>query len=176
VSGHVGGIEAAPGHVGGIEAAPGHVGRMEAAPGRVGRVEAAPMLPRPAPQGGAGMPATASRSPFGLRTQARLWYWQRVSAMVLALCVVVHIVVMIYAVRGGLSAAEILGRTHGSVAFAVFYAVFVAACTVHVPIGLLRIAEEWLGWRGRGVAAVMLLVALLILAMGLRAVYGVIAA
>ena len=50
--------------------------------------------------------------------QARRWYWQRISAMVLALCVLVHLGVMIYAVRGGLSAAEILGRTRGNPAVA----------------------------------------------------------
>ena len=48
--------------------------------------------------------------------EARLWYWQRMSAMVLAICVVVHIVTIIYAVRGGLTAAEILSRTRGSIA------------------------------------------------------------
>ena len=42
--------------------------------------------------------------------QARRWYWQRLSAMVLALCVVVHLALMIVAVRGGLSAGEILSR------------------------------------------------------------------
>ena len=50
---------------------------------------------------------------------------QRMSAMVLALCVVVHLGGMIYAVRGGLTAAEILGRTRGNWAFGAFYAVFV---------------------------------------------------
>jgi fumarate reductase subunit C len=114
-------------------------------------------------------------SSLTLRTQARLWYWQRVSAMVLALCVAVHIGVIIYAVRGGLSAAEILARTRGSVVFAIFYFAFVAACAVHVPIGLLRIAEEWLGWRGRGARLAALAVAALLAVLGLRAVYGVIA-
>ena len=45
--------------------------------------------------------------------QAKRWYWQRISAMVLALCVLVHLAIMIYAVRGGLSAQEILARTRG---------------------------------------------------------------
>ncbi|MEP6559412.1 MAG: succinate dehydrogenase, partial [Burkholderiales bacterium] len=59
--------------------------------------------------------------------EAKRWYWQRISAMVLAVCVLVHLAVIIYAVRGGLSAAEILGRTHGSWSFGLFYAVFVVA-------------------------------------------------
>ena len=108
-------------------------------------------------------------------TQAKLWYWQRISAMLLALCVTAHLAGMIYAVRGGLTAAEILGRTRGSITFGIFYAVFVLACTVHVPIGLARICEEWLGLSSGKAAWVARLAALLILAMGLRAVYGVVA-
>ena len=46
--------------------------------------------------------------------QARLWLAQRLSAMLLAALLVVHIGVMIWAVRGGLSGAEILARTRGS--------------------------------------------------------------
>ena len=106
--------------------------------------------------------------------QAKLWYWQRISAMVLALCVLVHLGGMIYAVRGGLTAAEILGRTRGSIVFAAFYGVFVLACAVHVPIGLARICEEWLGLGGVKAALIGKLFGLLILLLGLRAVYGVV--
>ena len=49
--------------------------------------------------------------------------------------------------RGGLTATAILGRTHGNWGFALFYAVFVIACAVHVPVGLANIAREWLGPR-----------------------------
>jgi fumarate reductase subunit C len=118
---------------------------------------------------------SAGNGRHGAIIQAKLWYWQRISAMVLALCVLVHLGGMIYAVRGGLSAAEILGRTRGSYGIAGFYAVFVLACAVHVPIGLARICEEWL--RMRAVAAVILakLAGLAILIMGLRAVIAVVA-
>ena len=108
--------------------------------------------------------------------QARLWYWQRISAMVLALCVLVHLVTIVYAVRGGLSAAEILARTQGNWLFALFYLVFVGALVVHAPIGLARIVEEWLGWRGRASTATACLFALVLLALGLRAVWAVFAA
>jgi fumarate reductase subunit C len=111
---------------------------------------------------------------LSLRTQARLWYWQRMSAMVLAACVVLHIVVIVYAVHSGLSEQAILGRTHQNGFFAGFYTLFVLACSVHVPIGLLRIAEEWLGWRGRSAHFACGLVTLGLLALGMRAVMGVI--
>ena len=107
--------------------------------------------------------------------QAKRWYWQRISAMVLALCVVVHLAVMIYAVRGGLSGAEILARTRGSWSFGAFYALFVVACAVHVPPGLHNIAVEWLRWRPAVALLVSRLFGLVILLAGLRAVWAVVA-
>ena len=109
-------------------------------------------------------------------TDVRLWYWQRVSAMVLAFCVLVHLATIVYAVRGGLSAGEILARTHGNWAFGLFYTVFVLACAVHVPIGLTPIVREWLGWRAATSTVFAWLCALLLLVLGLRAVYGVVLA
>ena len=83
-----------------------------------------------------------------VRLETRLWLAQRVSAAVLALCVIVHLITIIYATRGGLSGAEILARTRGNTAWLAFYVVFVLAVAVHVPIGLRAIATEWLGWSG----------------------------
>lgn len=107
-------------------------------------------------------------------TEAKRWYWQRISAMVLAVCVVVHLAGIIYAVRGGLSAAEILARTRENWAFGAFYAVFVLATVVHVPIGLARIFEEWLGLGAQAALLASRVVAALLLVTGLRAVYAVV--
>ena len=111
-----------------------------------------------------------------LRTQVRLWSAQRASAVVLAACVVVHLVTIIYAVRGGLTAAEILSRTTGSVSWAVFYSVFVAAVAVHAPIGLRNVLSETFGWRGRSLDIAMLCVALTLAMWGWRAVFAVVSA
>ena len=109
------------------------------------------------------------------RTQVLLWTAQRASAAVLAVCVVVHLVTIIYAVRNGLSAAEILGRTRGSYAWAGFYAIFVAAVAVHAPIGLRSVLAETFNWRGRALEATVLAVALATAIWGLRAVWAVFA-
>ena len=106
--------------------------------------------------------------------EAKRWYWQRISAMVLAICVLVHLAVIVYAVRGGLSAAEILARTRGNWGFAMFYGVFVAACAVHVPVGIANIAQEWLGLDRRSALWLARAFALVLLAMGLRAVIAVV--
>jgi fumarate reductase subunit C len=102
-----------------------------------------------------------------------LWMAQRASAMVLALCVIVHLVTIVYAVRGGLSAAEIFARTKGSAAGFFFYALFVLAVAVHAPIGLRPVLSEWLGWRGRSRDVCAALFAVLLAWMGMRAVLGV---
>jgi fumarate reductase subunit C len=109
-----------------------------------------------------------------VRTQVLLWTAQRASAGVLALCVLVHLVTIVYAVRHGLSAAEILGRTRGSVLWAGFYGLFVAAVAIHAPIGLRNILSESFGWRGAGLDAAMAALALALAAGGLRAVYAVV--
>ena len=108
------------------------------------------------------------------RGQVYLWAAQRISAMLLAFCVCIHLITLIYAVRGGLSAAEILARTHASIGWGAFYAVFVLAVAVHTPIGLRAILAEWLGWRGAALQTVTVLVGLAIAGLGLRAVTAVI--
>ncbi len=117
--------------------------------------------------------STDARAPAAIAGEAKRWYWQRISAMVLALCVCVHLAGMIVAVRGGLSAAEILARTQGSVAFGAFYLIFVVAVAIHAPIGLARIAEEWLGWSKRAGSAVSIGFGAVLLLLGLRAVWAV---
>jgi fumarate reductase subunit C len=102
-----------------------------------------------------------------------LWIAQRASAVVLALCVAVHLATIIYAVQGGLSAAEILGRTRGNVAWLGFYAMFVLAVAVHAPIGLRSIFSEWLKWRSRSRDLFVLLIAGLLAWTGMRAVVAV---
>jgi len=92
---------------------------------------------------------------------------------VLALCVIVHLATIVYAVQGGLSAAEILARTRGNGAWLAFYALFVVAAAVHAPIGLRAIAIEWLRWRGRSRDAVLAAFALALLWMGAKAVISV---
>jgi fumarate reductase subunit C len=107
--------------------------------------------------------------------EARLWLAQRASAAVLAICVLVHLVTIILAVRGGLSAAEILGRTRGSMAWLLFYATFVLAVAVHAPLGLRAILQEWVAWRGWSLDAAMALLALALAVLGWRAIGGLFA-
>jgi fumarate reductase subunit C len=103
----------------------------------------------------------------------RLFVAQRATAFVLACAVAVHLATILYAVRGGLTAAEILARTHGNVGFALFYALFVLAVAIHAPIGLRNVLREWTAWRGRSLDLALAAFSLLLLVLGLRAVFAV---
>ena len=105
--------------------------------------------------------------------EARLYLLQRATALLLAPLVVVHLVVILLAVRGGLSAAEILARTQGSTVWAAFYGVFVIAVALHAPIGLRNLLGEWLCWRDGSRDLAVLVFGLALLGLGLRAVWGV---
>jgi fumarate reductase subunit C len=107
------------------------------------------------------------------KSETHLWIAQRLSAVVLALCVLVHLATIIYAVQGGLTATEILGRTRGNAAWAAFYTLFVLAAAVHAPIGLRTVCGEWLRWRGPSREVVMLAFCVAIFAAGMRAVLSV---
>ena len=109
------------------------------------------------------------------RTETLLWVAQRASAALLALCVTVHLATILYAVQGGLTGAEILGRTRGNAAWAAFYTVFALAAAVHAPIGLRAVLAEWFGWRGRARDFALIAFAVLLAGLGLRAVGAVFA-
>ena len=111
-----------------------------------------------------------------LTRQMRFGTWrfvlQRASAAVLALCVLVHLATILYAVRHGLSAQAIVTRMHASAAWPAFYAVFVIAVSVHAPIGLRAVVDEWLRLRGPLVDALLALVAAGLLVGGLYTVFS----
>jgi fumarate reductase subunit C len=101
---------------------------------------------------------------------AALFIAQRATAAVLAFAVAVHLATIVYAVRGGLNAADVLARTKGNGAFLVLYVVFVIAVAIHAPIGLRTVLREWTSWRGRSLDLALIAFALLLVVLGLRAV------
>ncbi len=78
---------------------------------------------------------------------AKLYMLQRITALIMAPLVIGHLVIMIVAIQGGLSTAEILTRTQGSVFWFLFYGTFALAVSVHAAIGLGVIISETFGVR-----------------------------
>ncbi len=104
------------------------------------------------------------------RLETRRWLIQRVSAIALAVAVIVHLGVIIMATENGLSAAEIIGRIQGNYAWMVFYIVFVVAAALHAPIGLRTVIKETTGMQGNLPGFVSSSVGIIIFIMGVQAV------
>ena len=73
----------------------------------------------------------------------RLYLLQRLTAALMVPLILGHLVVIFYATRKGLSAADILGRTRGSFLWALYYGVFVLAAAIHGAIGVRSVMSEW---------------------------------
>ena len=108
-------------------------------------------------------------------TELRLYFAQRVTAAIMAPLVMLHLGVMIYAIQGGLDAAEILSRTRGSLFWGSTYGLFVIAVAVHAAIGLRNILREWLDLNRLAAAALGWFVFGALLFAGLRAVRALVA-
>ncbi len=106
----------------------------------------------------------------------RLYLLQRITAMIMAPLVLLHLAVMIYAIQGGLSSEEILSRTQGSLLWGVIYGLFVVCVSIHAGIGLRVVIHEWLRLEGQWLNALSLLITLFFLGLGTLAVIAVVIA
>src|SRR5919204_4519957 len=104
----------------------------------------------------------------------RLYLWQRLTAALMVPLVLVHVVVIFYATRKGLSAGDILARTRGSIAWASFYGLFVAAIAVHAPIGVRTVLAEWTPLGSRTCSLIAVAFGIVLFLLGLRAVAAVV--
>ena len=104
----------------------------------------------------------------------RLYLAQRISALIMAPLVIGHLIVMIYAVREGLDADEILSRTRGSIFWGGFYGLFVVAVSIHAAMGLRTVIHEYLQMTGPLLNAIALLIGLALLGLGGRAIIAVV--
>ena len=104
----------------------------------------------------------------------RLYVWQRATAALMAPLVLVHIAVIIYATRKGMTAADILSRTHGSVVWASYYGLFVAAASIHASIGVRNVLTEWSPLTDRRAGLFSIVFGLLLATLGARAVFAVV--
>lgn len=103
----------------------------------------------------------------------RLYVIQRTTAMLMVPLILAHLLIIFYATAQGISAANILSRTQGSLAWATFYGVFVILAALHGAIGVRSVLREWTRLRGMVLDAIMVLFASLLILLGARAVIAV---
>ncbi len=102
-----------------------------------------------------------------------LFIAQRLSALLLGPLVLIHLALILFAVRNGLSGTEILARTQGSLGWGLFYGCFVVAVAIHAPIGLRNVLYEWTSISKTSINRLMAFFAVLLLVLGLRSVFAV---
>lgn len=103
----------------------------------------------------------------------RLYVIQRTTAMLMVPLILAHLLIIFYATQTGISAANILARTSGSLGWAIFYGVFVVLAAVHGAIGVRTVLREWTSLRGGVLDAAMMIFAALLMLLGARAVIAV---
>jgi fumarate reductase subunit C len=104
----------------------------------------------------------------------RLYIWQRATAAIMVPLVLLHVAIIFYASRKGMTAADILTRTRGSITWASFYGVFVVAAAVHASIGARNVLTEWSPLRDRAAGVLAIAFGCALLLLGLRAVAAVV--
>ena len=107
--------------------------------------------------------------------ERKLFLLQRVSAAVLAPLVIIHLLLILYAVRHGMTGEDILNRTAGNIYWALFYLVFVVTVSIHAPIGLRNVLNEWTPMSASIVNKVSIVLFVVFLLTGLRSVIAVVA-
>jgi succinate dehydrogenase subunit C len=104
----------------------------------------------------------------------RLYVWQRATATLMLPLVLLHVAVIFYATRRGMTAADILARTRGSIVWAALYGNFVAAAAIHAAIGVRNVLIEWSPLRERAAGLFAMAFGAALLLLGLRAVAAVV--
>lgn len=106
----------------------------------------------------------------------RLYVWQRATAALMVPLVLGHIALIFYATRQGLTATDILSRTHGSVFWASYYGLFVAAASIHAAIGVRNVLTEWSPLTGRQAGRFATALGLISAMLGLHAIFALVVA
>jgi fumarate reductase subunit C len=104
----------------------------------------------------------------------RLYVWQRATAALMVPLVLVHIAVILYVSSQGMTAADILSRTHGSVVWASYYILFVAAASIHASIGVRNVLTEWSPFNDRGAGWCGVLLGVVLAFLGFHAVVALV--
>lgn len=104
----------------------------------------------------------------------KLYILQRATAAMLVPLIAVHLVVIYVASSKGLTAADILSRTRGSITWGLFYSLFVVLAAVHGAIGVSVVAREWTALSTTARDRIMWVVGTLLFLLGMRAVVAVV--
>src|SRR5215475_1036698 len=150
---------------------------------RLPRLPLPPVLPGALPAGAqSDRLHRRPQAPHGRRLSAgrdqgmnvRLYVWQRATAALMLPLVLLHVAVIFYATRRGMTAADILARTRGSIVWAALYGTFVVAAAIHAAIGVRNVLIEWSPLSERAASLFVTAFGAALLLLGLHAVAAVV--
>lgn len=104
----------------------------------------------------------------------RLYILQRATAALMVPLIAIHLIVIYIATAKGLTAADVLARTRGSIAWSAFYGLFVLLAAVHAAIGLRVVLREWTRLQASARDGIAITFGLALLLLGMRAVVAVV--
>ena len=99
-----------------------------------------------------------------------LFYIQRLSGGIVAICLVVHLIAIFNAIQGGLTVAEMQQRLQGNEFWFSLYSIFIVGAVIHASIGLRNILTEMFALSSIVVHAVLLAYLGISVYLGLQAV------
>lgn len=99
---------------------------------------------------------------------------QRLTAALMVPLVLGHLILIHYATSRGLTAADILARTRGSVLALFYYGVFTMLAAAHAAVGVRTLLAEWTPLEGRSLDIAMWAAGIGLAALGARAVAAVV--
>lgn len=104
--------------------------------------------------------------------QPKIWLLQRLSAVILAICSITHLIIIINAVKGGLTAAEIIDRVGASTEWFIFYSTFIIAASIHAPIGIRTVLRESTNASNIKITVIIYSFGLLLVGLGMWSIWG----
>jgi fumarate reductase subunit C len=99
---------------------------------------------------------------------------QRLTAGLMIPLVAGHLILIHYATSRGLSAAEILSRTRGSMLALLYYGLFSLLVSAHAAVGARTLLAEWTPIEGRTLDVAMWIIGIGLASLGVRAVAAVV--
>ena len=104
----------------------------------------------------------------------RLYVWQRATAALMVPLVLIHIAVIFYATRQQMTATDILSRTHGSIVWASYYGLFVAAVSIHASNGVRNVLTEWTPLAERHAGQFAIMAGIVLALLGAHAIFALV--
>ena len=102
-----------------------------------------------------------------------LFVAQRLTGVLLAALLLVHLGTIIFAVQGQLTVAEIVGRVRGNTFWIFFYGAFIITAIIHSMIGLRNVLTEMSNIHRRIIDLTVLLYVVLSIFLGFEALQAI---